>query len=100
MKTEPNVSAAPSAAAYHPLNPNLTVNTEKQASALNLETPIQSVFDDEVSATPFLKLSPHSMSNLAGINDPSNLETLLDSTGYASYIGDFHQTGNCLIPSL
>ena len=80
---------------YHPLNPNLTVNTEKQASALNLETPIQSVFDDEVSATPFLKLSPHSMSNLAGINDPSNLETLLDSTGYASYIGDFHQTGNC-----
>lgn len=59
-------------------------------SALNLETPVQSVFDDEQSATPFLKLSPHSMSN---IMDISNLEQLLDQTGYASYIGDFHQTG-------
>ena len=92
---EPNLSKAPPAV-IHPLNPNLlALNSERPAhSALNLETPIQSVFDDEVSATPLLKLSPHSISNAHGINDTSNLETLLDATGYGSYIGDFHQTGH------
>ena len=72
-------------------HPNLQLN-QQRISRLNLETPIPSDFEDNLSFN-FVNITPQIYVNS---NHPSNFDQFLTNNGYASYITEFHQTGSIL----